>query len=716
MDIIKVIAEETSLSTISVAKAIKLLDEGNTVPFIARYRREATGGLVDSSLRKIQEKLVYLREVELMQNKIILAIRNRGKMTNDLHETILEAHTLSELEEIYKPYRQKQKTKATRAREAGLQPLALLIYRGALPPEGLAAAAKKFVFPEAGYPHAEKVIEGACDILVEELSEKLEIRKYCYQYVLEKATIRSKEKKKDSKDTYANYADFSAPLKTLPPFRLLAINRGEKQGFLKVNLEYDKDELLDNLAAKFVRKDHPLRDELLFIIKTALNRLILPSIENLVRSHCLDLALTHSIDIFKKNTAALLLYPPLGHKRVMGLDPGFRSGCKWATVDENGIPMDMGVAFLTVGDPKGREKAADRVVKYLQKGKIDYIALGNGTGSREAEETMRKAIEKHQLSVKIAIVSESGASVYSASPIGEEEFPDLMPELRSAISLARRLQDPLNELVKIDPKSIGVGQYQHDVDQKLLGESLANVVQDCVAKVGVNLNNATPTILQYVPGIGPALATNIYEHLKAHGPFKRRQDLLQVERLGPKAFEQAAGFLRIYDGDDPLDTTSIHPEVYPPAHFLLDYCGVDLLHDDELTKRKKIRDFPLPALKTRFPTLTTETFRDILKEVFTTKRDIREAFPTIELNQQVKTIEDLREGMVLQGTIRNIMDFGLFVDINVHVDGLVHISEAAKEYVRNLGRVYSVGDIVKVKVLNIDIQKKRIALSIKKAE
>ena len=715
MNIQDILTRETSLPRPSIDSAMKLLDEGNTVPFIARYRKEATGNLSDAVLRFVQERVNYLRGVEQRQITAIKAIEEQGKLTPELQQSIEQALTLIEVEELYKPYKQKRKTRAVIAREAGLEPLALFLKKG-VPGHQLMPFAASFLKPDLGVDSPEKAIRMACDIIAEELSEKAEIRAYCKRFVQDHALIVSEEIKKDERDTYGNYAHFSSPLKNLPGFRLLAINRGENQGCLKVKLDYESQVMVEKIATKLIRPGHPYGKELYETVEDSLKRLILPSIETLVRSEAFDKAEEHSIEIFKKNTAALLLYPPLGHKRVMGFDPGFRTGCKWATVDENGVPMQVGVAFVTIGNADAIEREADKVTEVLKSSRIDYLALGNGTASREAEEALRKAIERAGLPTKIVIVNESGASVYSASPIGEKEFPKLPVEKRSAISLARRLQDPLNELVKSEPKSIGVGQYQHDMDQKKLGESLSNVVQDCVAKVGVNLNNATPMILTYIPGIGPTLADNIYSHLKKNGPFRNRRELLQVERLGPKAYEQAIGFLRVYGGDEPLDVTAIHPESYPVAKFILSSCNIDLLRDDEEAKKEKMRQLSLTMLQSRFPSLGKETFRDVVEEIIAPGRDIREDAKIVELNQQARSIEDLRVGMVLQGTVRNIMDFGMFVDINVHVDGLVHISEVANKFVKNISELYSIGDIVKVKVVSVDVAKKRIGLSVKQAQ
>lgn len=713
MNIINRLVEELQIKESSVSAAITLMDEGSTVPFIARYRKEATGYLTDAQLRQIEERLAYLRKLQERMDTVISSIDEQGKLTDQLREDIDKAKTLTELEDIYRPFKPKKKTRASTAKERGLEPLAKYILKGKKYPD-FESFLGSFINEEKGVSTAEMAMQGASDIIAEEISDSPVYRKYIKDFINGCGFIVSKEIAKDEKDTYHNYADYKEKVKTIPPHRILAINRGENEKCLKVSLEYNVESIKKRINYDYLYRND-FSDFLTSTIDDALNRLILPSVENEIRNELFEKAEDSSIITFKKNLKSLLMVPPLKGKTILGFDPGFRTGCKYALVNKNGIPEEVGVFYITAASNGEKEKARKDILSLLKKHQIDYIALGNGTASRESESELSKIIKDNDLSTKIFIVNESGASVYSASKLGEEEFPNLTVEKRSAISLARRLQDPLNELVKIEPKAIGVGQYQHDMDQKKLADGLNGVVEDCVNSVGVNLNNATPSILRYVSGINKTLASNIYEYLKENGEFSSRADLKKVPKLGPKAFEQCAGFLRIYGGKEPLDETSIHPESYKEAKLILKETKIDILNDSLETKEAKLSSFNKTSFKEKTG-IGEATLDDIIEEIKRPGRDIREDVEAVELNNEVKDIQDLKVGMILNGTIRNIMDFGMFVDINVHQDGLVHISEISKTFVKNIGDLYSINDVVKVKVIGVDVAKKRISLSIKQVE
>ena len=711
MNIIATLSAQLNLKESSVSAAVALLDDGNTVPFIARYRKEVTGNLTDTDLRKLEERLAYLRNLQERMDTVLASIEEQGKLTEELKQAIENAATLSELENLYRPYKPKRKTRASIAKEKGLDELAEYIKKGkAILP--LEVKAEEFVNPEKGVNNVEEAIQGAKDIIAEEISDEAEYREFGKRYVFHHGFLCSKEIAKDEKDTYANYASYKESIKTLPPHRLLAINRGEKEKCLKVSFEYDLEPIASHIGYKYLYKND-FQEVMKDIIDDALKRLIMPSLETEIWNDKFEVAEDKSLEVFKANTRSLLLYPPLKGKRVFGFDPGIRTGCKWAMVNVNGLYEEVGVSFVTRGDHDSIEREKAKLASVLMRLKPDYIALGNGTASRESEVVLRGIIKDKGLPIKIAIVSESGASVYSASALAEKEFPELPVEKRSAISLARRLQDPLNELVKIDPKSIGVGQYQHDMNQKKLETSLHAVVEDCVNAVGADLNTASVSILEYISGITPTLAKNIHDYLKENGRFKNRENLKKVAKLGPKAFSQCAGFLRIYDGDEPLDTTGIHPESYEVAKEILSSTHIDILRDSVEEKTDKLASFNKAAFLKTHPSLGEPTLDDILAEIIRPGRDIREDAKVAELNEEARSIEDLKVGMILQGTVRNIMDFGMFVDINVHVDGLVHISEVANKFVRDISSMYAIGDIVKVKVIGVDTAKKRISLSIK---
>ena len=714
MNIIKKISEELKLKETQVSSAVKLIDEGNTIPFIARYRKEATGYLTDVDLRNIFDRLNYLRNLEERINTVLNSINEQGKLTDELKEDILNVETLSELEDIYRPFKPKRKTRASIAKEKGLEPVSEYIKLGKDDGKFNEFLAK-FINEETGVNTIEDVLNGAKDILAEEISDNATYRQFIKNGIYKDGLLTSIEIKKDEKDTYAQYTNYEELIKKIPPHRILALYRGEKEGCLKVNLKYESDyELFYMHLFTEIAKKNDFKDILGKVIKDSLTRLIYPSLDNEIRAQLFEKAEDESIIVFKKNLKALLLYPPLKNKFVLGFDPGFRTGCKYALVNPQGIPLKIGVSYITSNDEKKVNQSILELTKLLKENTIDYIALGNGTASRESEAILSKIVKDNNFKTKIFIVNESGASVYSASKLGEEEFKELSVEKRSAISLARRLQDPLNELVKIEPKAIGVGQYQHDMNQTKLSNALNGVVEDCVNTVGVNLNNASVSILKYVSGINKTIANNIYEYLKTH-KFKNRNELKNIKGLGEKAFIQCAGFLRIYDGDEVLDETNIHPESYEVAKYILSKYAIDLKNDSSEIKELKIKKVNKDEVIKKF-NVGEATLEDILKEIVKPGRDIREDVKIVELNNDVKDIKDLKEGMILNGTVRNIMDFGMFVDINVHQDGLVHISEVSDKYVKNISDLYNINDVVKVKVISLDVERKRIGLSIKQAK
>ena len=709
MNISEIISEELSLKLNSVDAAIKLIDEGNTIPFIARYRKEATNYLTDNDLRKLEERLIYLRKLDERIKTVLNSINEQGKLTPELEEAINNCRTLSEVEDLYRPYKPKKRTRASIAKEKGLEPLAKAILEGQ---EVILEFAKSFINEEKKVNSVEEAISGAKDIIAENLSDVADYRIYIKKVIYKNGKIISKEIKKDEKDTYKDYSDYQESIKTIKNHRILALNRGEKEKCLKVNLDYDFETIFNFIAKKEKFLLNVNKDILFDTLDDSLKRLILPSVENEIRNELFEKAEDSAIEIFKKNLYQLLMYPPIKNINVLGFDPGFRTGCKYALVDIYGNPKKIGQVFITSNSNNEVEKGIKEVTELLKNNRVDYIALGNGTASRESETILRKIILDNKFNTKLFIVNESGASVYSASKLGEEEFPTLSVEKRSAISLARRLQDPLAELVKIDPKAIGVGQYQHDMDEGKLDFALNNVVEDCVNLVGVNVNTASISLLKYVSGINKSLAQNIYEHRVKNGPFKNREQLKEVKKMGDKAFEQCAGFLRIIDGNNKFDNTGIHPESYEIAKKILEFCKVSLENNDFSEINLALDNFN----KNKFLAenkVGEATLDDIINELRKPGRDVREDVEIVELNNDVKDIKDLKVGMVLNGTVRNIMDFGIFVDINVHQDGLVHISELANKFVRHPSELYSINDIVKVKVIGVDIDKKRISLSIK---
>ena len=715
MDITLRLVEELGLEQRKIEAAVKLIDEGNTIPFIARYRKEATGNLDDAELRKLFDRLTYLRNLNERIETVLKSIEEQGKLTDELKNQIESVKTLAELEDLYRPYKPKKKTRGSIAKEKGLEPLAEIILKENTS-LNLYEEAKKYINEEKKVLTVDDAINGAKDIVCEVISDDPLIRKFIKELIEKKGSISSKEIKKDEKDTYKIYVDYTESVSSIKPHRYLAINRGENEKCLKVSVVYDEDEVITYIRKRYNKKKE-FFDIYTEIIADSLKRLIKPSVENEIRNDLFDKASEQSFEVFKKNLKSLLMYPPLKNKDVLGFDPGFRTGCKYALIDKLGNPNKkvIGVSHITSNSKEEVEEAKKRLLPILKNNHIDYIALGNGTASRESEAILSSLIKENNLPIKIYIVNESGASVYSASKLGEEEFPDLPVEKRSAISLARRLMDPLSELVKIDPKAIGVGQYQHDLDQKRLGEVLEGVVEDCVNNVGVNLNTASVSLLKYVSGINKTIAQNIYDYREKNGEFKNREELKKVPKLGEKAFEQCAGFLRIVDGEEPLDNTGVHPESYKYAKEIIKETKIDLKNDDEDTLKLKLSLFN----EDKFPykkELGLLTLKDIIKELEKPGRDIRDDVKIVELDNNVKSIEDLKVGMILTGTVRNIADFGAFVDINVHQDGLVHISEIANKFIRHPSEVLAINDIVKVKVISVDPLTKRIGLSIKQAK
>src|SRR5574344_1526283 len=668
MNINQRISDELNLKLTSVDSAVKLLDEGNTVPFIARYRKEATGNLTDVDLRNLEERLIYLRNLDEREQTVLKSIEEQGKLTDELKDKILNAATLSEVEDLYRPYKPKKKTRGSIAREKGLAPLAKTIKEQVSVPD-FEEYVKSFINEEKKVNTKEDALNGALDIISEDISDVADYRKYIKLFIFNNGLIVTKEAQKDEKDTYAMYADYKETIKSIPAHRILAINRGEKEKCLKVKLDYHDQFINDHIAQ----------------------------------------------EVIKKNLFQLLMYPPVKGRVILGFDPGFRTGCKYALVDKNGVPSLIGHSFITANSSNEVERSVKEITNVLKNNKIDYIALGNGTASRESEVVLNKIIKDNNFDTKIFIVNESGASVYSASKLGEQEFPKLAVEERSAISLARRVQDPLAELVKIDPKAIGVGQYQHDMDEKKLDFSLSNVVQDAVNDVGININTASVSLLNYVSGISKSLSKSIYDYRVKNKAFLTREEFKKVKGMGEKAFEQCAGFLRIIDGKNPLDNTSVHPESYDVANKIIKLCSIDLVKDSDEERNQKLDKFNSVAFMQQ-EKIGQETLKDIIEELRKPGRDIRDEVKLVELNNDVKDIKDLKVGMILNGTVRNIMDFGIFVDINVHQDGLVHISELANHFVKDPGELFNVNDIVKVKVIGVDVAKKRISLSIKRVE
>lgn len=705
------IAEELNLKPFQVENAVKLIDEGNTIPFIARYRKEQTGELSDVKLRELFDKLTYLRNLEKRKEEVIRLIDEQGKLDDELKNKIETAVTMTEVEDLYRPYKQKKRTRATIAKEKGLEPLATILFEQK-EKKDLKEIANDFIDAEKGVETVEDAIAGAMDIVSEMISDVAEYRKDIRKIIYRDGIIVTKAAK-DEKSVYEMYYDYEEAVKRIPSHRILAINRGEKEEFLKVKIDGTDDKIIEYLEKRILIKDGSFRDTMELVIADAYKRLIKPSVENEVRNELSDAAEEKAIKVFGQNAKKLLLQAPLKNLTVMGFDPAYRTGCKIAVIDDTGKLLDTTTVYPT--EPQNDvEGAKKKLLELINKYNINMIAIGNGTASRESEMFVADMIKDVKRDIHYAIVSEAGASVYSASKLATEEYPDINVSLRGAISIARRLQDPLAELVKIDPKSIGVGQYQHDVNQNKLDESLTGVVEDAVNSVGVDLNTATPSLLKYVSGISKTVANNIVKYRDEKGKLKNRKELLKVSKLGPAAYTQCAGFLRITDGENPLDNTSVHPESYETAEKILEQIGfkVQDLKDKSAEIRVNLNTVNAEKLATEL-NIGVPTIKDIIKELQKPGRDPRDEMPKPVLRSDVLKIEDLKEGMILTGTVRNVIDFGAFVDIGVKNDGLVHISEMSDKYIKNPMDVVSVGDIVKVRVIKIDLEKKKVGLSMK---
>ena len=712
MDIINRLKDELSVQRWQVEAAVKLIDEGNTIPFISRYRKEATGSLNDEVLRNLHERLIYLRNLEEKKESVLAAIEEQGSLTDELREKILAAETLVVVEDLYRPYRPKRKTRASVAKEKGLGGLADLILRQELT-GSLEEEAAKYISEEKGVSDGKEALQGAKDIIAEGISDEADYRIYIRKLTMEEGKLSSTAKDEKAQSVYEMYYQYEEPLKKAAGHRILALNRGEAEKFLTVKVEAPEERILRYLEKKVIVRDNPVTNEVLKdVVADSYGRLIAPAIEREIRNELTEKAEEGAISVFGKNLQQLLMQPPIAGQTVLGWDPAFRTGCKLAVVDPTGKVLDTTVIYPTA--PQNRVDEAKAVLKKLiSKYHITLISLGNGTASRESEQIIVQLLKEIPEPVQYIIVNEAGASVYSASKLATEEFPQFDVGQRSAASMARRLQDPLAELVKIDPKSIGVGQYQHDMNQKKLTEALDHVVEDCVNRVGVDLNTASASLLEYVSGVSKAIAKNIVVYREENGKFASRSQLLKVAKLGPKAYEQCAGFMRISDGKNPLDATGVHPESYAATKQLLETLGYTL---SDVTDRnvagisKKVRDYKKLAQDLEIGELT---LRDIVKELETPARDPREDMPKPILRSDVLEIKDLTPGMVLKGTVRNVIDFGAFVDIGVHQDGLVHISQMCDRFIKHPLEVVSVGDIVEVKVLSVDVKKQRIQLTMK---
>lgn len=705
------LVKEFKLKPFQVENAIKLIDEGNTIPFIARYRKEQTGEMSDEQLRDMFDRLNYLRNLEKRKEEVIRLIDEQGKLDDELKNNILSSETMTEVEDLYRPYKQKKRTRATIAKEKGLEPLALIIYNQE-EKHDLIKLAEEYINEEKNVNSVEDALTGAKDIVAEIISDVAEYRKDIRKIIYDVGVIVSKAAK-DEKSVYEMYYDYAEAVSKIPSHRILAINRGEKEEFLKVKMDGTDEPALNYLNEQVIKKDSPYEEILKEIIEDAYKRLIKPSVENEVRNDLTGVAEEQAIKVFGQNAKKLLLQPPLKGLTVMGFDPAYRTGCKIAVIDETGKLLDTTTVYPT--EPQNDvEGAKKKLLDLINKYNVSMIAIGNGTASRESEQFVAELLKSVKHDIHYAIVSEAGASVYSASKLATEEYPDINVSLRGAISIARRLQDPLAELVKIDPKSIGVGQYQHDVNQNRLDESLTGVVEDAVNSVGVDLNTATPSLLKYVSGVSKTVANNIVKYRDENGKIKTRKELLKVSKLGPAAYTQCAGFLRIPESKNPLDNTSVHPESYEVAEKILNNIGFKL--DDLKTNLLEIRaklSTVVPSDVAKELDIGVPTVRDIIKELQKPGRDPREDMPKPILRSDVLKMEDLKEGMILTGTVRNVIDFGAFVDIGVKNDGLVHISEMSDKYVKNPMDVVSVGDIVKVRVIKIDLEKKKVSLSMK---
>ena len=714
MDINQKLTEELEVKRWQVDAAVNLIDEGYTIPFISRYRKEVTGSLNDEQLRKLYERLIYLRNLEEKKEQVLSSIEEQGKLTEELKQQILAAETLVSLEDLYRPYRPKRRSRATIAKEKGLEPLAavIMLQKSMEPLEKIAEA---YISQEKSVVSASEAVAGARDIIAESISDNADYRSWIRKITMNKGKVISTAKDPEAESVYEMYYEFEEPAEKLAGHRILALNRGEKEKFLTVKVQAPEEEILRYLEKKVIVNENPYTTEVLKeTVADSYNRLIAPAIEREIRSELTERAENGAIEVFGKNLHQLLMQPPIAGKVVLGWDPAFRTGCKLAVVDETGKVIGTTVIYPTAPTtPKKIQASKDLLKKIIPKYHISLISLGNGTASRESEEFIVELLKEIPEKVQYVIVNEAGASVYSASKLASEEFPKFDVGQRSAASIARRLQDPLAELVKIDPKAIGVGQYQHDMNQKKLGESLNGVVEDCVNKVGVDLNTASAPLLAYISGISSAIAKNIVAYREENGKFADRRELLKVPKLGPKAYEQCAGFMRIQGGKNPLDATAVHPESYEAAEKLLKKQGYKA---EDITNHKltglslTLRDYKKLAEELEIGEIT---LRDIVKELEKPARDPRDEMPKPILRTDVLEMKDLKEGMVLKGTVRNVIDFGAFVDIGVHQDGLVHISQITDKFIKHPLEAVSVGDIVDVKVMSVDMKKKRIQLTMR---
>ena len=711
MDIIQVITQELKVEKWQVEAAVALIDEGNTIPFISRYRKEATGALNDEQLRNLFERLTYLRNLEDKKNQVLSSIEEQGKLTEDLKKHILEAQTLVVVEDLYRPYRPKRRTRAIIAKEKGLEPLANIL-KLQMTDKTMEEEAAAFISEEKEVKTAKDALAGAMDIVAESISDEADYRIHIRKTTMKSGLLVSSAKKPEEATVYEMYYEYQEPVSKVAGHRILAINRGEKEKILTVKIEAPEEEILRYLEKQVITKENPNTTSMLkAAVEDSYRRLIAPAIEREIRNDLTEKAEDGAIKVFKKNLEQLLMQPPIVGQVVLGWDPAFRTGCKLAVVDATGKVLDTTVIYPTAPTTPAKIAAAKETLKKLiEKYHITLFSVGNGTASRESEQVIVELLKEIPQKVQYVITNEAGASVYSASKLATEEFPNFDVGQRSAASIARRLQDPLAELVKIDPKSIGVGQYQHDMNQKKLGEALSGVVEDCVNKVGVDLNTASVSLLEYVSGISKAIAKNIVLYREENGEFKDRKELLKVAKLGPKAFEQCAGFLRIRGGKNPLDATSVHPESYEAAEKLLADMGTKPEDIFQGATVYYIKDYVQMAKKLGVGEMT---LRDIVKELTKPGRDPREEMPKPILRTDVLDMKDLKEGMILKGTVRNVIDFGAFVDIGVHQDGLVHISEMTERFIKHPLEAVSVGDVVDVKVLGVDMKKKRISLTMK---
>ncbi len=715
MDILQVITQELGVEKWQVEAAVKLIDEGNTIPFISRYRKEATGTLNDEQLRNLNERLTYLRNLEDKKKQVLSSIEDQGKLTKELKEQILAAQTLVVVEDLYRPYRPKRRTRATIAKEKGLEPLANIIMLQ-MTNKSIEEEAEAFVSEEKEVASVAEAIAGAKDIIAEHISDEADYRIHIRDLTAKKGTISSVAKDPEAQSVYEMYYEFEEPVKKLAGHRVLALNRGEKEKFLTIKVAAPEEDIIRYLEKKVITRDNPFTTPILKeVTEDSYKRLIAPAIEREIRSDLTEKAEDGAIKVFGKNLEQLLMQPPIAGQTVLGWDPAFRTGCKLAVVDPTGKVLDTTVVYPTAPTNEKKIRAAkDTVEGMIKKYGISLISVGNGTASRESEQVIVDMLKEiPEAKVQYVITNEAGASVYSASKLATEEFPNFDVGQRSATSIARRVQDPLAELVKIDPKSIGVGQYQHDMNQKKLGEALTGVVEDSVNKVGVDLNTASASLLEYISGVSKAIAKNIVVYREENGRFTSRKELLKVAKLGPKAFEQCAGFMRITGGTNPLDATSVHPESYEAASRLLEklgYSAEDIAGGKLAGLGRQIKDYKKLAAELEIGEIT---LRDIVKELEKPARDPRDEMPKPILRTDVLDIKDLKEGMVLKGTVRNVIDFGAFVDIGVHQDGLVHISQMSEKFIKHPLEAVSVGDIVEVRVLGVDEKKNRISLSMK---